>query len=383
MIEQESIHELIVRYLQGGLDEVRQEQLKRWCAHSARNEELFQRVTSMQNAEEGIQRFIYPEQKQEDMWQKLRREVTERKRTRMRWKFASAATIALLLAAGGIAYQLSAPPAARPVLADAGSGEELAPTLLLPDGSRVNLADKEALDALADIHPGLQASDASLTYRRQAGEAVENHVLRVPRGGEYVLVLSDNTTVYLNAGSELTYPAAFPGDRRDVYLKGEAYFDVQGDARRPFTVHAGPTQVEVLGTAFSVRAYDDEPVIQTVLERGKIKLCAGDRSLILDPNTRALYNRSTAVMEKFPANPSSFLGWKEGRFVYDNAPLECILRDMSRWYAFDIVFQREEARELPFSLNVKKHGSIDEILLLLEATRNIRVEYRDNTVIIL
>ncbi|MDR1273958.1 MAG: FecR family protein [Odoribacteraceae bacterium] len=381
MIEQESIHELIARYLQGELDETRQARLKRWREHSVRNEELFQRVTSMKNAEEGIKRFIYPEQEQEETWQKLRRNITKRKLARTRWKIAGAATIALLLAAGGIAYHLATLPVARPVLADAGS--DLLPTLLLPDGSRVNLADKEALDALVDVHPGLQAGEASLSYRQRAVEAVEHHVLRVPCGGEYVLVLSDNTTVHLNAGSELTYPATFPGERRDVYLKGEAYFDVQGDERWPFTVHAGPARVEVLGTAFGVRAYDDEPVIQTVLERGKIKLHVGDRSLLLDPNTRASYDRNTAVMEKFPANPSAFLGWKEGHFIYDNAPLEYILRDMSRWYSFDVIFRREEARQLPFSLNVKKHGSVDEVLSLLEETRNIRFEYHGNTVIIL
>lgn len=93
--------------------------------------------------------------------------------------------------------------------------------------------------------------------------------MKIPRGGEYVLVLSDGTTVYLNAESELMYPVKFRGNDRRVFLKGEAYFDVKRDTSKPFIVEANSLDVRVLGTEFGVRAYQDETCIRTTLKREK------------------------------------------------------------------------------------------------------------------
>ncbi|MDR1415031.1 MAG: FecR domain-containing protein [Odoribacteraceae bacterium] len=396
MTEQESIRELILLHLQGELDEEGQRQLERWRKDSPRHEETFQRVTSMKHAEEGLARFILPEREEEEAWQRLRREIAARSgnrrgtnagRTGRRrvsaWSLlARVSVIALLLAAGWVVYHLAgerspSSPTPSPSLSGA------SPVLILPDGSRVNLGDEESIQTLADALPGLLADEASLTYhQQQADDETGLHLLRVPRGGEYMLILSDSTVVHLNAESELSYPATFAAGRRDVFLKGEAYFNVRADARRPFTVHAGGARVEVLGTAFGVRAYGDEPAVHAILERGKIKLLAGNRSLLLAPNTRASYNKESNEMTLLPADPALFLGWREGRLVYDNAPLEEILGDIGRRYCCRVLFQREETRTLPFSINIKRPENVNEVLRLLEDTRRVRFDYRDSTIII-
>ncbi|MDR0766584.1 MAG: FecR domain-containing protein [Odoribacteraceae bacterium] len=379
MFKEGSIETLLARYLRGELDEAGNKALERWRGASPRNEALFRRVTSMEHVGESIRRFVYPEEEERQAWQALRRRIDRKKATRR--VAIRAAAVALFLATAGVIYHFSSRHA---VVSPAGVPLAVAsPTLLLPDGSLVDLGDKSALNALASARPGMETSDTSLSYPRQAGGDGGLHLLRVPRGGEYVLTLPDQTIVYLNAGTELGYPAAFPGERREVYLKGEAYFNVSKDERRPFTVHAGPARVEVTGTTFGVRAREDEPVIQAVLESGAINLRVGDRVISLVPNTRGVYDKQAGTLETLPAIPSYFLGWKEGRLVYDNVPLETILRDVCRWYPFDVVFKRDETRALPFSLNMKRHGSVVEVLHLLEATGKIRFEYDDNTITIL
>ncbi|MDR2413479.1 MAG: FecR domain-containing protein [Odoribacteraceae bacterium] len=380
MFKEESIEELLVRYTRGELDEKGRETLERWREASPRNEALFQKVTSARYAGEVIRRFVYTEEEERQAWQSLRRAINKNKARARRHAMMYAATVALLLAAGA-GYYLSSPRALVPF--DDAPVPVATPTLLLPDGSRIDLGDKQALDALAVARPGMETSDTSLSYPRQEGRDEELHLLRVPRCGEYVLTLSDHTVVYLNAGTELAYPAAFPDSCRVVYLKGEAYFNVSKDERRPFTVHVGPARVEVTGTAFSARAYEDEPVIQVVLESGRVNLHAGERVISLLPNTRGVYDKQAGTLEQLPATPAYFLGWKEGRLVYDNMPLEAILKDACRWYPFEVVFKRDAARSLPFSLNMKRHGSVIEVLHLLEATGKIRFAYDDHTITIL
>ncbi|MDR0544618.1 MAG: FecR domain-containing protein [Odoribacteraceae bacterium] len=385
MSKERSIETLLSRYLRGELDEEEIKALEIWRETSPRNEALFQRVTSMNRAEEAIRRFVYPEEEEEQGWQALHQQIKKRDQQIRRRKTARgalyAASVALLLAAAGALYILTRQQAVAPV--DDLPFPVASPTLQLPDGSRVNLGDKEALDALAVARPGMETSAESLSYTAQEGDEGGMHLLSVPRGGEYVLTLSDGTSVYLNAETELIYPAAFPDSCREVYLQGEAYFKVSKDARRPFAVHAGPARVEVTGTSFGVRAYEDEPVIQAVLESGSVNLRAGDRAIALVPNTRGVYNKEEGTLETLPANPAYFLGWKEGRLVYDNVRLEDILRDACRWYPFGVVFKRDSIRSLPFSLNMKRHGSVIEVLHLLEATGKIRFEYDDRTITIL
>ena len=123
--------------------------------------------------------------------------------------------------------------------------------LVMGDGTTVNLKDTSSLASLVSTKVALSANKEILTYTEGSVDTVmEFHTMRIPRGGEYVLVLSDGTTVYLNAESELTYPVKFSGKDRRVYLKGEAYFEVERDTCKPFIVEANSLEIQVLGTEF-------------------------------------------------------------------------------------------------------------------------------------
>lgn len=195
---------------------------------------------------------------------------------------------------------------------------------------------------------------------------VRESTIKVAQGHTAMLVLSDGTKVWLNTQSSLIYPNAFAANQpRQVQLKGEAYFEVAPDAKRPFIVDCGQLQTTVLGTGFNVRNYaDSEPCI--TLEHGSVQVSGHSQQVVLEPHqqvTLANGNRlkvATADME-------SALCWRDGLFFFDGKTLREVLIEMGRWYNMDIVvndhthlndrlhFRGErcwELRELVESINI-------------------------------
>src|SRR5690606_30548513 len=120
------------------------------------------------------------------------------------------------------------------------------------------------------------------------GNLLPNRIA-TPRGGQYRLVLSDGTRVWLNAATSLRFPVAFANIERRVELSGEAYFEVEKDAARPFRVQLSDhTEVEVLGTHFNIMSYDEEGVNKTTLVEGKVKVSAGNETKVLQPGDQAM-----------------------------------------------------------------------------------------------
>ena len=255
--------------------------------------------------------------------------------------------------------------------------------LVMGDGTTINLKDSAALAALVSMKMAFSADEDVLTYTEgHMHSVVEYHTMKIPRGGEYVLVLSDGTTVYLNAESELTYPVKFSENDRRVFLKGEAYFDVQRDTSKPFVVEANSLEIRVLGTEFGVRAYQDEGSIRTTLKKGMVSVENEENKVVLTPGMQASFNKETAKMDVREVNVDLFLAWKDGRLVFDNCSLENILEDLGKWYDFNIRYAREDARLIPFSLNIKKHNAFAEVLQLLEETGCVEFNIEDNVVIV-
>ena len=147
-------------------------------------------------------------------------------------------------------------------------------------------------------------------------------------------------------------------------------------------VEAQQMEILVLGTTFGVRAYEDEKEIQTTLESGKVLVSAGGYKVNLVPNEQARFDKSKSVLSVEDVDIDLYLAWKDGRLMYDNCPLEKILNDLGRWYAFDVFYSREEARSYQFSVNMKKHEVFTRVLELIEKTGDIKFEIKGKTVIV-
>ena len=384
--KEEHIARLIFLHVQGMTDDAQEKELNEWRSVSPRHEELFQRMLSSEYVEKSISRFVKTEEEKERGWRQLQQKARSGRSVRkIKW-FPYAAAIVLILSVGGVFYfsgdkkQSEVFPVAKNEVQVPGSRA----VLILPDGRKVDLGNEVLRSDLAQRDSLLLVSARSLRYRDiDSPDTTEVfHTLEIPRGGEYLLTLSDSTIIYLNSESTLSFPVKFQGNERKVYLTGEAYFKVAKNAERPFIVAAGGLEVLVTGTTFGVRAYKDEKDIQTTLESGHVTVRVEGKSVKLVPNKQALFNKSTMGLEVRDVDVDLYLAWADGRLVYDNCPLEKILTDLGRWYNIDVFYSRDELREYNFSLNMKKHEEFTQVLELIGKTGEVQFEIKDNTVIV-
>lgn len=254
-----------------------------------------------------------------------------------KWWWAAAAALLLL---GSTLYFFTSSPAPTQLSAiktDVPPGTSKA-VLTLADGTQV------ALDSSGKqfIQQGISQSDGELKYdMKLAGNDISYNVLTTPRGGQFRLVLPDNSAVWLNAASSIRYPTAFNGKERNVTVTGEVYFEVAPLARQPFRVSLpSGVSVEVLGTNFNVNAYTEENRIQTTLTDGRIQVVQGSDKVLLSPGQQAVSDPAgTRVKTLTPATLSQVLAWKNGVFDFENMDLEEAMRQVARWYDIQVIYK--------------------------------------------
>lgn len=260
---------------------------------------------------------------------------------------------------------------------------ELKAELVLADGTK-RLLGKETVDSLfSQQGANIRVQDKGLNYQGDTAVVAEVHynTLRVPRGGEYSIALSDGTFVYMNSESELRYPVKFVGNERKVFLSGEAYFDVTSDKDHPFVVELKKSVVKVLGTSFDIRAYEDEDVVMTTLIRGKVAFSSGDKKVILNPGEQGILDQ-TGEMEKREVDTYLYTAWKEGVFAFRQERLEEIMKIVSRWYNVNVFWENESQKEVTFTGKMRRYDDFSKIVTMLEMTGNTEFEIKGNNIFI-
>ena len=209
------------------------------------------------------------------------------------------------------------------------------------------------------------------------------NTLKIPRGGEFRLKLSDGTNVYLNSASELKYPVRFDEKERRVYLSGEAYFEVTKDSDRPFYVVTEEVQVRVYGTEFNVNTHQPGKV-HTVLVDGKvgIKKRGMTGEITMKPGELASFDRNAGTFEVKEVDVRQYVVWKDGYFTFENESLEQILNTLSLWYDVDVFFQSESAKQLVFTGYMKRYNDISEILNAITEVVGVNFTINEKTIIV-
>lgn len=198
------------------------------------------------------------------------------------------------------------------------------------------------------------------------------------------LVLPDQSVAWLNSGSTLSYPAVFSDEAREVKLSGEGYFEVESDSKHPFYVTtAEGIKVMAYGTKFNVNAYADEPFIEAVLEKGKIDMIGPERTVRLDPEKQVVFNKETREMIVSAVNLEEKIGWKDGRLVFRNTPLEVVLKKLSKRYNVDIALHKNGNKEYRYRATFTTE-TVEQILNYLKLTAPIEwsikgLEQNDDT----
>ena len=261
----------------------------------------------------------------------------------------------------------------------------------MSSGKIVNLLPEEELEIKENNGIHITHSGDTLNYsiaehlsgHLPTSQKIEYNTLIIPRGAEYFLVLSDGTEVWLNAESELKYPARFSKEQREVYLKGEAYFRVTPRNRQPFLVHTRGTSVKVLGTAFNVMSYPTSRCVETTLEQGKVEIRAGGKNVILQPGMQAVFSKAMQTLETKYVNTSHYTSWKDRRMLFEKIRLEDLLEKLGRWYDMDIFYLQPECKEVLLTGNLVRHEKITTILRLLETMGKVRFSIHQKTIIVM
>ncbi|TDQ76341.1 FecR family protein [Sphingobacterium yanglingense] len=252
---------------------------------------------------------------------------------------------------------------------------------VLPGGNRakLTLADGTVIDLSTEENGIVVGADeiayngGSETIVNLDGNTTNQLVLSTPVGGTYQLTLSDGTQVWLNAGSTLRYPSHFAKNERLVEIEGEAYFSVSKDKHRPFRVLSRGQKVEVLGTEFNVSAYDNDNSVMTTLVSGAIRLDANGKELTLVPGDQSEF-WGTDNLKKQKVDIQPFIAWKKGEFYFENTPLTDMLKQLSRWYDVEVVYERKVPNER-FSGAMSRNVTLQTVLRLLKISEiNYRLE---------
>jgi len=210
--------------------------------------------------------------------------------------------------------------------------------------------------------------------------AVVYNTITTARGNQYQLILADGSKVWLNSASSLRFPTAFTGDKREVELDGEGYFEVAKNAAKPFHVKTSTQDIEVLGTHFNVNAYKDEETIKTTLLEGKVKVVNDGKTAFLQPGEQAVLKGNSPFTIDHSPDLDQVMAWKNGWFEFDNTDLKTIMRQISRWYDIDVRFEMQPNNET-FGCRISRNLNLSNILKMLE-TYGVHYRLENKTLVV-
>ena len=380
------ISRLIAKKLMGVILPEDEEKLNAWLEEDVRNKDLYRRILEVENFST---RDMYAKRLDvEHTWDALKEQLAgQRKRRSLfsAWQIGVAASVILLVGIG-LYWGFNKKPKVKQVEVAAHVEMGGAKAILVTSrGDEIVLQDSSV--QLITLGGGMVAKNdgVQVSYKENEGagkeDVLEYNTIRVPRGGEYKLFLSDNTEVFLNSDSEIRFPVKFGKGKRDVFLRGEAFFVVTKDASRPFVVNANDKMsVEVLGTQFNLQAYPDDAFVETTLNEGAVRVFNGKQGVRLRPDEQAVYDEGKFTVRKVDA--SSYSAWKEGRFMLLNHSLENIMTRLPRRYNIDIFWENPEVKEYHFSGELARYEDFTEILRMLELATRVHFEVKDRTVFV-
>ena len=274
--------------------------------------------------------------------------------------------------------------------------------LNLADGTKIELNGKRTtIPQQGDAR--IVSASGNLSYvpaeaLEQDGEATGNatelvyNTISTPRGGQYQLTLADGSHVWLNAASSLKFPASFSGSERVVELSGEAYFEIatvqkSSGKKMPFKVRMpSGAEVEVLGTHFNVMAYAEEGVIKTTLLEGSVLVIPspvgeGRGGVMLSPNQQAQITKQGTLTVIKDYNVDEAVAWKNNKFVFKNTGLPEIMRQLSRWYDVEVVYENDMS-DLRFGGTLSRKENASAMLNLLKLTGSVDFKIEGKKIIV-
>ena len=340
---------------------------------------------------ERVRRLTVLEADKAKMWKQVQSRMNKNSRYRVKRYLKYAAIIVAFVLAGGTWWMVKENPE-EIISVELSETSMLSPGtpkayILFSSGQRMDLTTTEH-DTMI-MEKGMQVrvgSSGKISYiPGDSGSILKQEIVYntivVPRGGEYKLELADGTLVWLNSDSELRYPVKFAGSQRDVWLKGEGYFEVSKNPEKPFRVVVDDMIVKVLGTSFNINAYKDRGNILTTLVSGKVDIqdMSGKSLVVMSPNQQVdfRHGKISSVQE---VDITRFVSWIDGKFYFNDMTLENIMSQLQRWDDIEVFFVDEELKSYPFTGVIRRDFTAGQIFEIIEKTTRVKFNVRGKCV---
>ncbi|MEO6348743.1 MAG: FecR domain-containing protein [Aquaticitalea sp.] len=248
--------------------------------------------------------------------------------------------------------------------------------LILNDNHKVEIADTDAAISYSKSGEQVTIGDSeSVKQKTGKDQKMVFNTLIVPYGKRSSIELADGSKVWLNSGSKLVFPATFIQEKREVYLEGEAIFEVAHDKKHPFIVKSGSQDIEVLGTVFNVSNYHDDEAINTVLKSGSVKISydssansPSKETVTISPGTMATYDRSDKDIKTRKVEVEKYLSWRDGIFIFKNDSMQSIMKKVSRYYNIQIVINDKDLANTSFSGYLDVKDNVENVIKTIQET---------------
>ena len=351
-----------------------------WLEESAQNRQRYEKEIAQMANEILIERELNTE----ILWKKIDGQINSKRRNRLKQRVLKyvAAIILPILMVGGYLFSRYTNDDKIPEMARLISPGGKMATLTLSTGKQINLKEVQtSLEEIDGPQIGLQ-TEGEIVYEQQnqGKDEVIFNTIEIPIKGEYCITLADGTQVWLASASKLKFPVNFVGDKREVYLEGEAFFEVSPNKEKPFIVACGNFSVKALGTSFNIMNYSDETCAQATLSTGKVEVSMKDRKQLLEPGQQVVIQGDRLYVREVNLIP--YTSWMNDRFYFANEELQVIMRKIARWYGVEIVYETSKIKEYHFTGNIPKYSEIDKVFELLGLTTNVKFQIQGNTIVI-
>ena len=380
------IHELILSYLREDISEEEMSRLRVWLDENERHQRLLEELRDKDVLQREIGEYVSFDTSRR--WGQLKEAMEEpvRKGRSLLKVWGAVAAVVVAFVGGLLYWQMTGSP--QPEV------KQVAIARIEQGGMRAVLitetGQQVVLQGLKDTCLNITGTetlnireDGSLKYSLSALSSMsEWHTLRIPKGGEYKIVLDDGTEIWLNSASELKYPAHFVGNERRVQLTGEAYFQVARNEAAPFIVETRDMDVKVLGTSFNVSVYEDEESCHATLVEGRVEVNdkVNGEKVVLTPGKQALLRGGEMTVRVVITKLYTL--WRLDRFTFASEDMEGVIRKLSRWYNVDFFFANSSMKQKRFTGSLPKYADISQVLKMIEMTTDIKFEIKEHTIMI-
>lgn len=383
------IDEWVNQYVRGVLSEKDRIELLRWLEAAPEHEKQFREMLRIKMRVSAVGQWKELDDVQQRTWDKITLFIEYRKKKLYVWGIRIAS---MIIVAIGVAFiwqnrsgsEMETILVSNVLQVESGSPKAILVTsagekIALNDGKTCQVADVSGIEIIQDSTGSVRFEDRGVVTEE---EVCRYSSIVVPEKGEYQVILSDGTKVWINSDSKLEFPDRFHKNVREVKLTGEAYFEVIADPQKPFYVQVGEAKVQVLGTAFNVSAYQEDQQVEVALLRGKVGFNLPNNEYVLVPGEIATWDKGDREATLRKGNVESIIDWKTGRFNFEDMPLDRLTVKLARWYGVQFMFEDETVKEFRFSGAVTKYRTLDYVLGMIAKTTKVAFQEKDGKILV-